>query len=413
MAKNNKLTSSISNAININTYVYSGVNSSGTTIKGECRGKTKSAAKQQLQSQGINVKRISKKSESIFNKNKVRDKDIIHFTRYLSTMITSGVPIIQSLEVCINSSSNAAVADMITKLKTSIESGHNFSEALSLYPKYFNSFYRNLLKIGESSGKLDVMLSRIADYLEKMNLLKSKFKKALLYPAMVVLVSILVTAILLIYVVPQFESMFQNFNAELPLFTRMVLDVSRALQKYWFHILTVLMIIYNFVDRFIRNSSSAQLFIDKLMLRLPIIGSIINKICLARFARTIATMLASGIPLLNSLPAAGALVGNKVYEKAIKQIHVEVENGLSLSKAMLSTNTFNPMIIQMTSIGENSGSLDDMLLKIAELYETEVDDTVSNISSIIEPIIILIISVIVGSLIIAMYLPIFTLGSVI
>ena len=412
MTTKSELDKKLSKSLNLNTYTYKGINSTGQVINGECRGKTKSAARAQLKLQGINVKQLSIKRESILTRKVIKDKDIVHFTRHLATMIQSGIPIVESLDVCINSSENKEVAEMITKIKTAIQSGHSLSEAMSLYPKQFNTFYRNLLKIGESSGKLDVMLVRIADYLEKMNILKAKFKKALMYPSMIVLVSVVVTAILLIYVVPQFESMFQNLNAELPMFTQIVLDISRALQAYWYYIFTIILILYYLINKSYQQSEDFQTAVDKISLKLPVIGPVINKICLARFARTLTTMISSGIPLLASLPAAEKLVGNKVYSHAIQKIIIDVENGLALNKAMQNTDCFNHMIIQMTAIGENSGALDDMLLRIATLYEEEVDDTVSNLSSIIEPIIIVLISVIVGGLIIAMYLPIFSLGSI-
>lgn len=407
MANNN-----FNKSINLNTYTYKGINSLGQLVSGECRGKTKSAAKAQMELQGIKIKKIVKKQKSIFEKRVIKDKEIVHFTRHLATMIQSGIPIVQSLDVCINSSENKQVAEMITKLKTAIQSGHSLSEAMSLYPKQFNNFYRNLLKIGESSGKLDVMLVRVADYLEKMNMLKAKFKKALMYPSMIVIVSLVVTSILLIYVVPQFESMFQNLNAELPAFTQLVLNISRILQAYWFYIFTAILILYYLLNKAYKELEHFQTAIDRTSLKIPIIGSILNKICLARFARTLTTMLSSGIPLLNSLPAAEKLVGNKVYSHAIHNIMMDIENGLSLNRAMQKTDCFNHMIIQMTAIGENSGALDEMLLRIATLYEEEVDDTVANLSSIIEPLIIVLISVIVGGLIIAMYLPIFSLGAI-
>lgn len=401
-----------SKEINLNTYIYSGYDLKGNPVKGELRAKTKTAAKLQLRSQGIKNLKIKKNSDRLIIKPSIKEKEIVNFTRYLATMIRSGVPIIQSLDVCIRASSNKLLKEILHKIKTAVESGHSFSDALGLYPKYFNGFFRNLIKIGESSGKLDIMLLRVADYQEKMHKLKDKFKKALMYPAVIILVSFLVTSILLIYVVPQFESMFANLNAELPWFTKTVLEVSRWLQAYWFRVLTVIITCGYFIKKYINGSASATRVIDRLFLKIPVFGTLLEKVCLARFARSLTTMLSAGIPLLNCLPSASKLVGNTVYKDAIDKIKVQVENGQALNKAMESTDCFNHMIIQMTAIGENSGSLDEMLLRISELYEEEVDSTVSNLSNILEPIIILIISVIVGSLIIAMYLPIFSLGSV-
>lgn len=401
-----------SKQLNLKTFSYIGTDQNGHNVRGECRAKNKKAARIQLEKSGLEIKKISIKSTSFFTHKSVKEKDIVNFTRYLATMIHSGIPIIQSLDVCIKSTSNEKFSDMLVKIKAAVESGHSISEALSLYPQYFSSFYRNLLKIGESSGKLDTMLLRIADYLEKMQKLKDKFKKALLYPAVIVFVSITVTSVLLIYVVPQFESMFMNLNAQLPWFTQLILDISRWLQKFWFRVLTAILIFFYFSNKLIAKSESAKIIIDNILLNIPIFGSLIRKICLARFARTLNTMLSAGIPLLNCLPAAAKLVGNNVYKKAIISISKQVEGGQSLNVAMQNTNCFNHMIIQMTSIGESSGSLDEMLQKISELYESEVDSTISNLSNILEPVVILIVSIIVGSLIVAMYLPIFSLGSV-
>lgn len=398
--------------INLKTFTYAGVDHGGNSVHGECRAKTKKAATIQLEKSGIKIKKIAIKSTSFFKNKSIKEKDIVNFTRYLATMIHSGIPIIQSLDVCIKAASNQNLSDMLVKIKAAVESGHSISEALNLYPKYFNSFYRNLLRIGESSGTLDTMLLRIADYLENMQHLKDKFKKALLYPAVIIFVSIAVTSILLIYVVPQFESMFKNLNAELPWFTQLVLDISRWLQAFWFRLLTGIVIIGYFLNKFFKKSETAKMLIDGILLNIPIFGNLIRKICIARFARTLTTMLSAGIPLLNCLPAAAKLVGNNVYKKAITSISRQVESGQSLNVAIQNTDCFNNMMVQMISIGESSGALDEMLLKISELYETEVDNTISNLSNILEPVVILIVSVIVGSLIIAMYLPIFSLGSV-
>lgn len=413
MANVQSLKSSLNKSINLNTYTYRGVTSTGQTTSGECRAKTKTAARLQLESSGIAVKKLTKKQESLFQSKKIKDKDIINFTRQLATMIKSGIPIIESLGVCITVANNKKVAEMINNIKKSVESGHNFSEALSLYPKHFSMFYRNLLKVGENTGKLDIMLASIADYEEKMQRLKSKFVKSMMYPTMIILVSIVVTSILLIYVVPQFESMFNNLNAELPWFTRFILDISTWMQEYWFILLTGTVTVGHLIMKYIEKSTTAQILVDSIILKIPVFGDIANKICLARFARTLTTMLSAGIPLLGCLPAAANLVGNNVYRKAIKDIQIYVESGNLLNKSMENTGIFNNMTIQMTAIGESSGQLDDMLLRIAELYEEDVDNTIANLSNIIEPLIILLISTIVGGLIVAMYLPIFSLGTII
>lgn len=405
------LQNSLKKSINLNTYTYKGKDAKGQYVAGECRAKTKKAAKYQLTSSGITVTKIQKKQTSLFESNKIKDKDIINFTRQLSTMIKSGLPIIESLNICAAVSNNSKVESMINNIRTSVESGHSFSESLALYPKQFHQFYRNLLYIGENTGKLDLMLTNIADYEEKMQRLKSKLKKAMLYPAMIVLVSIVVTSILLIYVVPQFESMFQNLNTELPWFTQFILNISRWLQSNWFIVLTVTSAVSSITVKYIKQSITAQMALDKFVLKIPLFGGILEKICIARFARTLTTMLSAGVPLLACLPPAAKLVGNSLYSKAIGNIQTYVENGQLLNQAMQNTGLFNAMTIQMTAVGENSGALDDMLLRIAELYEEEVDSTISNLTNILEPVIILIISILVGGLIVAMYLPIFSLGS--
>ncbi|MBP9722567.1 MAG: type II secretion system F family protein [Gammaproteobacteria bacterium] len=409
----NKLKRSSKKTSNLYSYNYTGIDSRGKKIKGECRGKTVSAVKAQLKGEGITVKKIYKSKNIKFGKSSIKVVEITLLTRQLATMLASGVPLIQSLDVCIRAADNPKISEMLTQIRSSIESGHSFSESLALYPKQFNSLFRNLLAVGESTGTLDVMLIRVAEHQEKIEKLRAKFKKALFYPSAVLIVSLAVTVILLIYVVPQFESMFANFNAKLPWFTQMILDVSRWLQAYWFYILVGTVTAGYFGSKYVQSSKKAKTFIDNLLLKLPLIGKIVNNICLARFTRTLNTMLKSGIPLLNCLPASAIVVDNEVYRQAITDIKEEVESGQSLNRAMHNSDIFNHMIIQMVSIGESSGTLDEMLLKLAELYEEDVNNTVENLSSIIEPVIIVVLSIVVGSLIIAMYLPIFTLGSVV
>lgn len=400
-------------AANLISFHYIGHDSSGNTIKGESRGKSIDAVRAHLKEQGITAKKIYKTRAALFKRSSIKSSEITILTRQLATLLSSGVPLIQSLDVCMNANDNIMITNMLNQIKSSVERGHSLSEALSLYPEQFNSLYRNLIAVGEESGNLDTMLVRLADHQEKLDKLKSKFKKTLIYPVTIILVAVLVTLILLIYVVPQFESMFANFNAELPWFTKMVLAVSRWLQAYWYYLLFAILITSYLLHKYLFKNNKTKLLIDTFILSVPIIGKIINKICLARFARTLNTMLTSGIPLLNAIPAVSAVVNNEIYTIAINKVKQNIENGQPFNMAMQRSHCFNNMIIQMVSIGENSGTLDKMLLKIAELYEEQIDNTVDNLSSILEPIIILILSVIVGSLIVAMYLPIFTLGTVI
>lgn len=402
-----------SSATKIKSFNYIGLDRKGKKVSGYARGKNASEIKSQLKSEGIIVKKVSRDRKFSFSSKSIKNNDIALFTRQLATMLASGIPLIQSLEVCISSASSPPMAEMLTQIKSSIEQGHSFSEALALYPKHFNNLYRNLLSIGENSGNLDAMLLRVAEHQEKINKLRSKFKKALYYPVAVITVSIAVTAILLIYVVPQFENMFANFNAQLPWFTQIILNLSRWLQANWLYIFISGFGIGYMIRKYVLTRKSAKLALDKFMLNAPIFGDIFTKICLARFTRTLNIMLSSGIPLLRSLPAAATIVDNSVFGEAILKIKEEVESGQSLHIAMENSRVFNHMVIQMTSIGENSGTLDQMLLKVAELYEEDIDNKVDNLSSVIEPIIIVILSIIVGSLIVAMYLPIFTLGSVV
>lgn len=398
---------------NLHTYNYVGLDRHGKKVRGECRGKNVAAVKSQLKAEGITIKKITKQQNFAFGKKSIKAVEITLLTRQLSTMISSGVPLIQSIEVCIRAAENPKISEMLSQIKNSVESGHSFSESLALYPKQFNTLFRNLLAVGESTGTLDVMLIRVAEHQEKIERLRAKFKKALFYPAAVLTVSLAVTIVLLIYVVPQFETMFANFNAKLPWFTQTILDISRWLQTYWYYIIAFTFVTGYFLLKYIKKSKSAKKFIDTILLKIPLIGNIINNICLARFTRTLNTMLKSGIPLLNCLPATAVVVDNEVYKEAINDIKEEVESGQSLHRAMNNSEVFNHMIIQMVSIGESSGTLDEMLLKLAELYEEDVNNTVDNLSSIIEPVIIVVLSIVVGGLIVAMYLPIFTLGSIV
>jgi type IV pilus assembly protein PilC len=400
------------NVKNINTYIYKTIDIHGHLITGTCHAKTKTAARLQLETKGIKVKIIQKQQKSYFNRNKINDKDILNFTRQLSTMIKCGVPIIESLEICADVSNNIKVTEMINNLKSSVASGHSFSNALSLYPKQFNQFYCNLLKIGENTGKLDEMLLSVANYEEKMQRLKNKFIKAMLYPAMIFLISIIVTSVLLVFVVPQFEDMFNNLNADLPWFTNLILNMSKFLQQHGFILAIILITLTHSLIKYVKSSVKSQILIDRTLLKIPVLNHTIKKICLARFTRTLATMLPAGIPLINCLPTAANLVGNHIFKQAIIDIQAYIKNGQLLNQAMRNTTCFNNLTIQMTTIGENSGSLNEMMLKIAELYEEDIDNTIENLNNIIEPTIILIISIIVGGLIVAMYLPIFSLGSI-
>jgi type IV pilus assembly protein PilC len=398
------------------TFAWQGKDKSGNKSKGKIDAESIAAAKMLLRKQGINPSRVAKDRGSLFSggRNKpIKPLDIALFTRQMATMMKAGVPLIQGLEIVGNGAEKVKLKELIYKIRADVSGGSDFSSALAKHPDYFDDLFCSLVKAGESSGQLETMLDRIATYKEKIESLKAKIKKALTYPTAVIIVAIIVTAILLVKVVPVFDDVFSSFGAELPAFTLWVIGLSEIAQKYWFFVLLgIIAGIVAFVQARKRSEKFAD-FVDKALLKIPIIGPIIREAIIARFARTLATTFAAGVPLVQALDSTAGAAGNVVYRNATLQIRNGVSTGQSLTNAINMTGVFDVMVVQMVSIGEEAGSLDMMLDKVASFYEESVDNAVDNLSSLLEPLIMAILGILVGGLVIAMYLPIFQLGNVV
>jgi len=396
----------------LKNFQWTGVNKQGNKIKGKMPAESQDAVKQQLLKQGITPKAINADLFS-FNaaKKSVKPIDIAVFLRQLAIMMKAGVPLVQSFDIIGKGHENPSVQDLVMDIKADVESGNPFAESLRKRPKYFDDLVCDLIHAGEQSGTLELMLDRIATYKEKSEALKSKIKSALMYPAAVVVVSIAVTAILLVYVVPMFASLFQSAGSDLPAFTQVVVDMSDNVQAYW---LVYLVGLVGLVVGYSQLNSRSKAFRDgkdKFLLKMPIFGPLIQKAAVARYARTLATTFAAGVPLVDALDSAAGASGNAVYRDAILKIKEDVTTGLQINMAMASTQVFPNMVTQMVAIGEESGAVDTMLAKVADIYEQEVDDAVDGISSLIEPFIIVFLGTVVGGLVVAMYLPIFQMGN--
>jgi type IV pilus assembly protein PilC len=397
------------------TFNWQGKDKSGNASKGKLDAPDIATAKALLRKQGINVKKVSKESISLFSdKSKpIKPADIAYFTRQVATMMRAGVPLIQGMDIVANGVEKTKVKDLINEVRTSVNGGQDFAQSLAEHPKYFDTLYCNLVSAGEQSGSLETMLDRIATYKEKVESLKKKIKKAMTYPAAVLVIGVIVSAILLIKVVPQFDSIFKGFGAELPAFTQFVVGLSEFAQSYWFIILGIILLIGFVFTKALEKSQKFADFVDRSVLHLPVLGIVLHKAAIARFARTLATTFAAGVPLVNALDSASGAAGNVVYRNAIIQIRNAVSTGQSLQGAITMTGVFPNMAVQMIAIGEESGALDMMLDKVASFYEEEVDNAVDNLSSLMEPMIMAVLGVLVGGLVIAMYLPIFQLGKVV
>ncbi|STX29099.1 type IV pilus assembly protein PilC [Legionella beliardensis] len=397
------------------TYRWEGVNRSGERVNGIIESNSIAIAKAALRKQGIITNKVIKKRKPLFDKKnkKITSADITAFTRQLATMLNAGIPLVQSFDIIAQGQTNQKVKALLETIKKDIESGLTLSEALRKHPKFFNELYYNLVDAGEKSGSLDVMLAKIATYKEKIEKIKKKIKKALTYPIAVLIVAFLVTAALLIFVVPQFESLFKGFGADLPALTRGVIDMSEFFQSYWYIIFGILGIaVYAFIHAKNHSANFAHT-IDRLMLKFPIIGPILQKAAIARFARTLSITFAAGLPLVDALKSVAGATGNIIYAQATDRIREEVSSGQRIKLAMENTRLFPSMVVQMVAIGEESGALEQMLTKVADFYEEEVDNAVDSLSSLLEPIIMSILGILVGGLVVAMYLPIFKLGSVV
>ncbi|MBU6949958.1 type II secretion system F family protein [Hahella sp. HN01] len=397
------------------TFVWEGTDRKGNKTKGETSGSNVALVKAQLRKQGINPTKVRKKAESILGKRtkKITPFDIAVFTRQMATMMKAGVPLVQSFDIVADGLEHPSLKELVLDIKNEVAAGNSFAGALMKHPKYFDDLFCNLIDSGEKSGALETMLDRVATYLEKTEILKKKVKKAMTYPIAVLVVAVIVTGILLVKVVPQFQDLFQGFGADLPAFTQMIINISEYLQASWYIILGVIIAaIFSFSEAR-RRSPAFSDAVDKYILKFPVMGDILHKSAVARFARVLSTTFAAGVPLVDALDSVAGATGNAVFRRAVTKIRDDVSSGTQLQYSMKTTGVFPVMAIQLTSIGEESGALDDMLEKVADHYESEVDDAVDNLTALMEPMIMAVLGVLVGGLIVGMYLPIFQLGSVV
>lgn len=393
------------------TFIWEGVDRSNRQVRGEVRAPSETVVTTNLRRQGIRVVKIKK--QTFRGGRKVTEKDITFFTRQLATMLRAGVPLLQAFEIVARGHSNARFSRLMMDLKNKIEAGSSMSQAFREHPAHFDTLYCNLVAAGEASGTIDAILDRLATYKEKILAIKGKIKSALFYPISVITVAIVVTWVIMVFVIPSFESVFKNFGADLPAPTLIVMAISKWVVAWWWLVAVIIAGTVFGVITLYKRSATFRLGFDRLLLKLPVVGGILEKATIARWTRTLQTMFAAGVPLVESLDAVGGASGNAVFVAATRRIQTEVSTGTSLTNAMTNTNLFPTMVLQMTQIGEESGSLDNMLGKIADYFEREVDDSVAALSSLLEPIIITFLGVVIGGLVVAMYLPIFKLGSVI
>jgi type IV pilus assembly protein PilC len=392
---------------------WEGRDRKGQKVKGRTVAQDEQAVRGELRRQGIAATKIRKQGAAAKSGGKVNAGDIAIFSRQLATMLGAGIPLVQAFEIIGAGHDKPSVQKLLLDIKADIEGGTSLHEALGKHPLYFDDLYVNLTEAGEQAGALESLLDKIATYKEKTEAIKKKVKKALFYPAAVLAVALIVTTILLIFVIPQFESLFKGFGADLPAFTQMVIGLSRFVQHYGIYILVVVGFgVYTFIY-FHKRSRKLREFLDRTMLHFPIIGPILNKAAIARFARTLSTMFSAGVPLVEALESVAGATGNIVYEDAVMKMRDEVATGQRLQRAMENTGLFPNMVVQMIAVGEESGSLDTMSGKVASFYEEDVDNAVDSMSSLLEPLIMAILGVLVGGLVIAMYLPIFKLGAVV
>ena len=403
-------------AINpLELYVWEGVDKRGVKMKGEQQARNANLLRAELRRQGITPNVVKTKPKPLLGGfgSTITPKEIAFFSRQMATMMKSGVPIVSALEIIGGGHKNQKMKKMIGEVRADVEGGSSLYEAISRHPTQFDELYRNLVRAGESSGVLETVLDTIATYKENIETIKGKIKKALFYPAVVVAVAILVSAILLIFVVPQFETVFQSFGADLPAFTKLIVAASRFMVGWWWLIaLVAIGSIFAFIF-FKKRSPAFQHFLDRMVLKLPVIGQVMHDAAIARFSRTLATTFRSGVPLVESLETVAGATGNTVYEKAVHRIRDDVSVGYPLNLSMRQVNLFPHMVVQMTAIGEEAGALDTMLFKVAEYHEQEVNNAVDALSSLIEPMIMIFLGVVVGAMVIGMYLPIFKLAAAI
>ncbi|WP_394147746.1 type II secretion system F family protein [Shewanella atlantica] len=396
------------------TFEWKGINRDGKKTSGELRGQTVAEVKSQLKSQGVNPKIVKKKAKPLFKSDKkITAMDIAMVTRQIATMLMAGVPIVTTLEMLGRGHEKPRMRELLGIIVADVQAGIPLSDSIRPHRQYFDDLYVDLVAAGEHSGSLDAVFDRIALYKEKAEALKSKIKKAMFYPVAVVIVATLVTALLLLFVVPQFEEIFSGFGAELPAFTQLIIEISRWLQASWYiFVIAIIVAVWCFKRAHLKSQTFRDR-VDEFVLKIPAIGEILHKGAMARFARTLATTFSAGVPLIDGLESAAGASGNAVYRKALTKVRTEVMAGMQMNVAMRTTGLFPDMLIQMVMIGEESGSLDNMLNKVANIYEMQVDDAVDGLSSLIEPIMMVVIGTVVGGLIVGMYLPIFEMGNVV
>ncbi len=395
-------------------FQWEGTDRNGRKVKGKSMAADEAAVRADLRRQGVVPSRIRKESKGLFaGGGKITPGDIALFSRQLATMLAAGIPLVQAFEIVGTGHENAAMQKLILAVKADVEGGSALAEALGKHPIYFDDLFINLVEAGEQAGALETLLDKIATYKEKTEAIKKKIKKALTYPAAVLVVAFIVMTILLIFVIPAFEDLFQGFGADLPAFTRMVIDLSIFVREQGYILAFVIGASIAAFLYFKKRSRPMRHFLDRVTLKTPVIGPIMEKASIARYARTLSTMFAAGVPLVEALDSVAGATGNIVYEEGVKQMRDEVATGQRLQQSMENSDLFPNMVIQMIAVGEESGSLDEMSAKVADFYEEDVDNAVDNLSSLLEPMIMAILGVLVGGLVIAMYLPIFKLGQVV
>lgn len=397
-------------------YTWEGKNKNGSVVRGEFSATNPALVRADLRRQGITPTKVKKKSKPIMAdlfKPKIKSEDIAYFTRQLATMLQAGIPLVQTFDIISRSTNNPSLQGLITTVKNDVEAGSTLTEAVGKHPKHFGELYTNLINAGEQSGALEGMLDRLALYREKAESIKGKIKKALFYPVTVIGIALLITAGILIFIVPQFEDMFNSFGAELPALTQTVVEMSEIFQEYWWAIFGgIIFSVIAFVQAR-KKSAKFDEMVQRLTLKLPVFGAIVQKAALARYARTLETTFAAGLPLVDALTSVAGATGNIVYQNATLKIRDEVGTGQQIQVAMRTSGLFPAMVIQMIAIGEESGSLETMLGNIANIYEEQVDDSIDALSSLIEPLIMVILGVLVGGVVLAMYMPIFKMASVV
>jgi type IV pilus assembly protein PilC len=395
------------------TFLWEGKDKKGNRVKGRGLARDEMEIRSDLRKQGIAATRVRKESTLFKSDGKVTAEDIALFARQLATMLNAGIPMVQSFEIIGVGNDKPAVQKLVLAIKSDIETGNSLHQSLAKHPLYFDDLFVNLVEAGEHAGALETVLEKIATYKEKTEALKKKIKKALFYPAAVLAVAVIVTVILLLFVIPQFESLFKGFGADLPAFTQFVVNLSRWMQSSGWMLLIAVAVVISAFAYFYKRSRPLRQFIDKLSLQIPVIGPILKKSAIARYARTLATMFGAGVPLVEAMKSVAGATGNIIYQDAVLRMRDEIATGMRMQRAMENTGLFPNMVVQMIAVGEESGSLDEMASKVADFYEADVDAAVDALSSLLEPMIMVILGVLVGGMVVAMYLPIFKLGAVI